>query len=566
MTTATRSPRTRRPRVKDPVEQYARDVLDGKVLAGELVKLACQRHLRDLDTAGERGLVWQWDGVNGGKHAVDFFQFLKQSKGVWANTPIKLAPWQVFRIGSVFGWKREDGTRRFREAWNEVPRKNGKTTEAAGVGNKLAFFDGEPGAEVYATATKRDQAKICWAEAKWQIDHAPVSMKKLIDRRVSNMSRLDMAQKFEPLGADKDGTDGLNPHGLIEDEIHAWKDRDYLDKLDTAMGARAQPLKWIITTAGSVESTLYLEGRDYAVKVLQGVFDDDSLFAYIACADDPDDWDSDHQSAIANPNLGLSVNLDYLQSQRAKARGIPARVSAYKRYHLNIIQQATEGWFDMTTWEHQMARRELEPGLCYAGLDMSSTTDLTSLVLVFPDDDGGVDVLPFFWCPEGTILRRSREDNVPYESWVAEEFVEAIPGDVIDYDFVEQRVLQICNEYGVQELQVDPWGNPQLRQHLADAGLNVIDCPQNVSRLSAPSKHLEMLVKQGRLRHDGNPVLKWMASNVVIRSDPNDNIKPDKLKSSDRIDGIVALVMAVNAVLSANEGPSVYEQRGLMTL
>lgn len=562
---AARTAPPRASRAVHPVTKYARDVIAGRIVAGKLVQLACERHLRDLKGGSKRGLAFDEEAAN---RVLQFFSFLKQRKGEWANETIELQPWQVFRVGSVFGWKRWDQDsrtwiRRFRTSWNEVARKNGKTTEAAGIGNYLAFFDGEPGAEVYCAATKRDQAKVCWSEAKWQVDHLPAVLKRGVTLLVANMHSVATASKFEPLGADEDSGDSINPHALLLDEMHAWKSRDYLEKMSTAQGARRQPLKWIITTAGAQGESLYAEQHDYAVKVLEGVIEDDSFFAYIACIDDPEKWQDEREWAKANPNLGVSVKLRYLQEQCAKAREIPAQESSYKRYHCNIRTTNEARFIASEVWNAQKPRTpidQLAGRRCYLGLDLASTMDIASAALWFPDDDGnGGDVHMFRWVPEESMRKRSQNDRVPYDAWVAAGLIEATPGPVIDYDAIESKVKELAKNYALSSVGVDPWNAQQVSKHLADEGLTVVDVHQNMTRLAAPTKELMRLLQSQGLRHGGDPVLRWMAGNAVTRSDSSGNIRLDKQRSREKIDDLAALVNALSEALAGKPK----EKRGI---
>lgn len=552
----------------DPVTAYARSVVAGKVPAGRLQLLACQRHLADLKGGKKRGLTFD---VAEAEKAIKFFTFLRHSKGKWAGQGFVLAPWQGFIIGSLFGWKRADGKRRFRTAYNEVPRKNGKSTLSAGIALRLAFFDGEPGAEVYCAATKRDQAKIVFDEAKRMRDKTP-ALKARIAAFVANLHISSTACKLEPLGADVDGMDGLNIHGAVVDELHAHKTRAMVDVLETATGSREQPLVFYITTAGTDRHSVCWASHEYGVKVLEGIVEDDTLFVFITCADEGDDWGDPKTWAKANPNLGVSVHLDDLKRKAARAREIPSEQNAFRRLHCNEWTESISVWIPDDVWmrgAEPVDETALRGRACFAGLDLAQTRDITALVLLFPDEAGGYDVVCRFWCPRDQIAERAKTDRAPYDVWVDQGFLIATEGNVTDLDFVEREVLDLAAEFELRKLAFDRYMALQIITHLKDqlGEERVIDFGQGFISMAAPTKELERLAVEGNLRHGGHPVLRWMNRNVMIRMDPAGNMKIDKGKSAEKVDGMVALVEALGvASLHSTEQASVYETRGLLTL
>lgn len=530
------------------VTTYAQQVLDGAIPAGRLVRLACERHLRDLETGHQRGL---WFDNEAATRAIAFFGFLRHSKGEWAGRAFELSPWQEFVVGSVFGWKREDGTRRFRTAYNEVPRKNGKSTLSAGVGLYLAFFDNEPGAEVYAAATKRDQARIVWDEARRMVEATP-QLRSRISVLTANLHSLATHSKFEPLGADADTLDGLNIHGAIVDELHAHRTRAIVDVLETATGSRRQPLIWYITTAGYDRTSVCWEHHDYSVKVLEGVIEDDRWFAYIATIDPGDDWRDPSAWAKANPNLGVSVKFDDLETKAARAEQVPGQQNAFRRLHLNEWTEQADRWLDMDVWDAgavPVDPEALRGRPCFAGLDLSSTTDLTAFVAVFPDDDGGYDVLCRFWCPAEGIRERARRDRVPYDVWAEQGYLTPTEGNVVDYDHIREEIREFAETYQVVEIPYDRWNATQLVTQLMSDGARMVPFGQGFASMAAPTAELERLIRGGKLRHGGHPILRWMASNVAVEQDPAGNLKPSKRRSTERIDGIVALIMAIGRAM-----------------
>lgn len=536
--------------------QYAWGVRRGEIVACRYVKLAVERHFRDLETGAQRGI---WFDHKAAEHALGFFRFLRHSKGEWAGQELVLEAWQQFFKWSVFGWKREDGTRRFREAYLEVARKNGKTTDAGGTGLYLFVADDEPGAEVYAAATKRDQAKLCHDEATRMVVASPALASRITVFR-NNLHITGTASKFEPLGRDSKSTDGLNIHGLIKDEVHEWTDRDFNAKLDTAQGSRRQPLSLSITTAGSSRTSICYEQREHVIKILEGLEEDDSAFGMIFTLDEGDDWEDEAVWIKANPNLGVSVKLDYLREKVRKAKAMPSLLNQCLRYCFNIWTQAESRWIDPDKWaacglvvvdEEELIGRE-----CCGALDLSSTIDLSGWALVFPPISEGepYKVLIRLFCPKDNIPVRSKRDRVPYEVWVREGLLTPTPGAAIDYGFIRQRIKEDAAKFLIKEIAYDRWGASKLRQELEEDGHTMIEFGQGFASMSAPTKELERLVLSTMLAHGNNPALAWMAANVVIRTDPAGNIKPDKEKSIEKIDGIVAVIMALaRALLHAGE-------------
>ena len=553
-------------RSDNPTDDYARSVVSGATVAGRLVRLACERHLWDLETGHERGLMFD---IERAQHALDFFGFLKHSKGEWGGEAFKLQPWQEFIIGSLFGWLRKDGKRRFRVAYHEIPRKNGKTTLAAGVGLYLFCADGEPGSEVFTAATKRDQARLSHGEAARMVKASPLLRSKIgVFKDNLHIERTN--SKFEPLGADADTMDGLNIHGAIVDELHAHKTRAIWDVLETATGARRQPLIFAITTAGFDRNSVCWEWHDYSTKILDGIIEDDTVFTYIASLDEGDDWTDQSTWAKANPNLGVSVKIDDLQRKCDKAKEMPSAQNAFLRLHLDMWTEQNERWMPMDKWDEcgkvLVIPEELQGRLCYAGLDLSTTTDISALVLCFPDDEGGCDVLPYFWVPEENIMQRSNRDRVPYDLWARQGYIKTTPGNVIDYDIIRRDINQLREQYDINKIAIDRWNSTQLQTQLDGDGFEIVPTGQGFASLSAPTKHLEKLVFEKSLRHGANPVLRWMVSNVAIQQDAAGNIKPAKDKSTERIDGVVAAVMAIDQMTRHGDETSVYDTRGVITI
>lgn len=509
-----------------------------------------------------------WFDKKAADAAVAFFEkLLVHSKGEWAGQPFVLQPWQREDIiRPLFGWKRPDGTRRYRRAYIEIPRKNGKSTLAAGLALYMLFADNEPGAEVYSAAADTDQARIVFDEARRMVESSPALSKYGTVYRKSIIVPM-AGSTYRVISADAHTKHGFNASGVIFDELHAQPDRNLYDVLNTSTGARRQPMMVMITTAGYDRESICYEQHEYARQVLSGVVDDPSFFAFIAGAEEGDDWTSPITWAKANPGLGVTIKLDYLQTECRRAMASPAYQNTFRRLHLNQWTNQDERWLDMHAWN--VCDGEL-PDLtgreCYAGLDLASTTDIAALSLIFPpeDDDEPYWVMPFFWVPEEALIERARRDRAPYDAWVRDGFMAATPGNVIDYAFIEQAMMRLGQQYVVREVAFDRWGATLLTQRLTDLGFEMVQFGQGFASMSAPMKEFHKLILERKLGHGGQPVLRWMADNVVAKQDPAGNIKPDKGRSRAKIDGIVATIMGLDRAL--RHAPSVYEERGVLTL
>lgn len=550
------------------VQRYIEDVLVGKVQACRWVRLACERHLRDLEDGGDRGLYF--DKV-AAQVAIAFFGLLKHSKGEWAGRPFHLEPWQQFILWVLFGWKRKaDKLRRFRTVYLEVARKNGKSTLGAGVGLFLMVLDGEPGAEVYSAATKRDQAAITHNEATRMVKASP-ELRRRVKVFRNNLHISGTASKYEPLSSDVSSMDGLNVHGAIVDELHAHKTRELWDLLDTATGSRRQPLMFAITTAGFNRQSICFEQHEYAEKVLDGVIEDDSFFGIIFTLDEEDEWEDERTWIKANPNLGISKKWDDMRRKARRAKEMPSALNAFLRRELNVWTQAETKWVPWQAWSE--CAKAVDPvGLRgrtgYGGLDLSSNTDISAWVMVFPpqSEEDDYQVLCRFFIPEEAMHERTRRDRVPYEAWVRQGYITATPGNVIDYDFILHQIDEDMQDYDIPEVAFDRWGATKIQTALMELGGDdfMVQFGQGFVSMSPPMKGLEKLILGRKLAHGGNPVLTWMADNLVARQDPAGNIKPDKTKSTERIDGMVALIMGLDRALRhQGEARSVYEDRGL---
>lgn len=556
--------------INDPVTLYAERVLAGEVVAGPYVIWACERHFRDL----ERDDIYL-DLEEVSVH-LDFFNLLKHWKGKWAGTPIELEAWQMFIQGSIFGWKRKiDGKRRFRESYVEIPRKNGKSTIAGGTGIYGLALDGERGAEIYAVATKRDQAKIVWNDAKMMIQKSP-ALSKRINCYVSNISMPLTASKFEPLGRDSKTIDGLNTHMGLIDELHAWEDRLLWSQVEDSMGAREQPLIYVITTAGVNPESMCFEKHEHAINVLDPAladYDDDTLFVYLATVSDKNAFDDPLQWAMANPNLEISKSLDYMASQYRKAVQIPSRMTDFQVKHLNIWSNAAERWLDLQQWqaaEDSNLRLEDYDGVqCYMGLDLAEKNDLSALCNLFIPGDGNWYAFLRYWCPEVDILTRSKHDKVPYKFWERSGHLIATPGNATDFEFIEEQVRADVERFAVAELLFDKWKSHLIVQNLLrDEVVTAVGFNQNHEGQHPALKEIERRLLNGTLKIFSNPITSWCASNAEVVSNAKGLIKLNKRHARKRIDGMAALSNAVGGVLLSDkdEGPGEYSGMGALDL
>jgi phage terminase large subunit-like protein len=501
-----------------------------------------------------------------GQRAVDFFaECLTHIKGEFAGRPFILEPWQERDIiRPLFGWKRPDGSRRYRTAYVEIPRKNGKSSMAAGVGLYLLSADGEPGAEVYSAASDREQAAIVFGVARGMRDASP-ELRKRLKPYVRALVMFSTGSSYKVLSADAPTKHGFNAHGILFDELHAQPTRELYDVLTTSTGARRQPLTFITTTAGYDRHSICWEVHDYACKVRDGIIDDASFLPVIYAAATDDRWDDPAVWARANPGLGVSVKPAYLEQQAAKARESLAYQNTFRRLHLNQWTEQAERAIDMDLWDAcatPVDRAALRGRRCFGGLDLATTTDVAACVLLFPDDAGGFDVLPFFWVPGENIRRRVERDRVPYTVWAQQGYIKTTEGNVIDYDVIRADVAALAEEFDLAEIGYDRWNATQLVTQLQEDGATMVPIAQGFQSLNAPTKDLLKLVAERAVRHGGHPVLRWMANNLATKQDPAGNLKPDKGKSAEKIDGVVALIMALARAIVQSETKSVYESRG----
>lgn len=545
------------------VTAYAEDVLGGRVVAGRPVRLAAARHIEDSKSGHTRGLRFDQAAAD---RAIAFFpMFLRLAEGEHAGKPFELQPWQQFIVGSIFGWKGADGYRRYRKAYIETSKGQGKSPMSAGIGLYGLVADGEAGAEIYAAAVTRDQSGILFTDAKRMVAASP-ALSSRVEVNVNNLAVLATNSFFRPVSSEARSLDGKRVHMALIDEVHEHQSSLVIDKMQAGTKGRRQPLILEITNAGYDRNSVCWQHHDYSLKVLEGILPDDGWFAFVCALDEGDAWTDEAVWPKVAPNLDISITRTYLREQVREAQGMPSKENIVKRLNFCVWTESAAHWLDMRLWDAcDGAPGDLEGKDCYAGLDLSSTSDITALVLVFPGDDG-LDVLPFFWVPADSISERSRRDRVPYDVWQRSGHIIATEGNVVDYDAIRLKVGELAKRYRIRELAIDRWNSTQLQTQLQGDGLTVVQFGQGFASMTAPTKELERLVKEGAIRHGGQPVLRWMASNVAVAQDAAGNIKPAKDKSSERIDGITAMVMGLDRATRRQTRRSVYEDGGVFVL
>lgn len=549
--------------------EYAREVISGRVIACKWVQLACQRHLDDLARA-KRGWAYAFDEAKANR-VCRFIEQLPHTKAEWASRRqnIKLEPWQCFIETSIFGWVR-DNYRRFRIAYVCVPRKNGKSILAAGNGNYMFCADNEFGAEVYSGATSEKQAWEVFRPAKQMVERTQ-RIKEAFGIQVGakNMAILANGSRFEPV-IGKPG-DGASPTCAIVDEYHEHDTDELFDTMRTGMGSRKQPLMLVITTAGSNVAGPCHALQSDVQKVLEGSVERPELFGTIYTVDEADDWTSLESLKKANPNYDVSVFGDFLQTEQANAVRDSRKQNIFKTKHLNIWVGASVAWMNMQKWnslaDASLDQNEFRGLPCYAAVDLSSKLDITARVKVFKKSVGGKDhyyAFGDYYLPEE---RASEPELQHYQKWVHDGHLKTTPGNVIDYETITSDTINDVRNYKIAELGFDPWNAAMFAQKVTDSTpTQTVEIPQQVRTLSDPMKQVEALVIDGRLHHDGNPAMAWMMSNIVAHTDAKENIYPRKERDTNKIDGGVALIMAMSRALVAADKRSIYSTRGLLTL
>lgn len=566
-------------------EKYISDVNTGKITTCKWVKLAVKRHINDLGRIGKKDFPYYFD-ANAAKRAIDFIHLLEHTKGEFANRSlhddirIKLEPWQQFIIWEIEGWRNKDGFRRFTRAYIEVARKNGKTSLAAALANYHFFADSprEIGPEIYFAATKQQQAALAWEEAERQIQRNEAL--KAISQTYKSKRHIvvpSTAAVMRPLGRDSKTEDGLNPSFAVIDEYHAHPDPGLIDVIESGMGARKQPLIIIITTAGTNYTGPCMEEHEHLKKMLEGSIPSvDNFFGIIYTLDDGDNWKDPKVWGKANPNLNISVDKKRLAEQVALAASSTVKITNIKTKRLNIWCKSVLNWIGFDTWKKCGKETYTEDSLfgrqCYGGMDLSSTQDLSAVVLSFPPISEGEAYKHIyrFYIPEELVQEKEEIDKVPYRQWIEQGLIIATPGNVIDYDYIETDIFQFAELYEIKEFCFDPFHAQEVVNHLTDAGITMIPIQQGYRMMSPMCINFEKRVLACELAHNNNPVMYWMISCVEVKSDRQGNImpmKPRRNTNGKRIDGVVANIMALGrASLQSSEGSSVYDERGVLSV
>ncbi|WP_105182448.1 terminase large subunit [Streptococcus suis] len=505
--------------------------------------------------------------------AVTFINNLSHTKGKWAGKRFDLLPWQEQIVRDLFGIVKEDGNRQFLTAYIEIPKKNGKSELAAAIALYLLYADNEASAEVYGAACDRNQASIVFDVAKQMVQMSrPLEKRSKIMGATKRIVNYSNAGFYQVLSAETGTKHGLNVSGLVFDEIHAQPNRHLYDVLTKGSGdAREQPLFFIITTAGTDRNSICYELHTKALDILNGRKKDTSFYPVVYGLSDEDDWNDEANWRRANPSLGHTIGIDRVREAYQQALDNPAEENVFKQLRLNMWTSSSVAWIP----EHVYAKgndpiqyESLKGRSCYAGLDLSSTSDITAFVLVFPPrfEEENYIVLPFFWLPEDTLELRCRRDHVLYDVWERQGYIKTTEGNVVHYGFIEKFIEDLSEIYHIKEIAYDRWNATQMVQNLEGIGLTMVPFGQGYKDMSPPSKELYKLMMEGKIQHGGHPVLKWMGQNVVMRQDPAGNIKPDKEKSVEKIDGIVALIMGLDRCIrhQTDEG-SVYDERGILS-
>ena len=507
-------------------------------------------------------------------HVVEFFaEHLRHTKGRWAGQPFELLDWQRDEfIMPLFGWMDADGDRRYRLAYAELGKKNGKSSMCGGIALYLLAADNEPGSQVFCCAADREQASIVYREASNMAKASPLLSSYIVPRdSVKNLAIPSSNAFLRAISAEHFTAEGLDAHGVIFDELHAQRTRDLWDALRYAGAARRQPLLISITTAGWDRHSICYEQHEHARRVLEGTLHDDQFFAFIRAADADDDWTKPASWKKANPSLGHIIREKDLAADCKEAQESPAKENAFRRYRLCQWTEQAVRWLQMEKWDASAGdvdAEALKGRPCFAGLDLATTTDLSALVLLFPNDDGdGYTLLPHFWAPRENARLRSRRDRVPYLEWARQGLLTLTDGDVTDYAVIRRDINELADKYPIRELGIDRlFQAAQLGTELQADGFKVTAVAMSFMALAAPTAELERLVLSGKLHHGGNPIMRWMAANVTVEQDANGNIKPSKSKSTERIDGITSTVIALALAIGAEEEGSVYDERGIIVL
>lgn len=510
---------------------------------------------------------------NKADYAVTFIECLKHTKGRWAGKDFKLIEWQEEIIRDLFGIVKDTGYRQFNTAYIEIPKKMGKSELAAAVALLLTCGDGEERAEVYGCAADRQQATIVFDVAADMVRMSPALSKRVkILASQKRMIYKPTNSFYQVLSAEAYSKHGFNIHGVVFDELHTQPNRKLFDVMTKGSGdARTQPLYFLITTAGTDTKSICYETHQKAVDILEGRKTDPTFYPVIYGADREDDWTDEKVWHKANPSLGITVPIEKVRQACESAKQNPTEENAFRQLRLNQWVKQAIRWMPMEKWDlcnFAVNEEELKGRVCYGGLDLSSTTDITAFVLVFPpiDEDDKYQILPYFWLPEDNLDLRVKRDHVNYDLWKRQGYIMTTEGNVVHYGFIEKFIEDLGEIYNIREIAFDRWGAVQMVQNLEGMGFTVVPFGQGFKDMSPPTKELMKLTLERKIAHGGHPVLRWMMDNIFIRTDPAGNIKADKEKSTEKIDGVIATIMALDrAIRCGNDtSESVYDDRGLI--
>ena len=507
---------------------------------------------------------------------IKFFpRYLKHAKGKKAGKAFELEDWQKCVVANLFGWKSEEtGLRRYREALIYIAKKNGKTAWASGMVLLFLHRYKQQGGEIYSAAASAKQAEIVFQHVRGMIQQQPAFEKKFKVYGKSGAPTFkavndDATDSFyRCLASDAERIDGIAPTLNIIDELHRHAKRDLTDVLVKSTAERAEPMTIYTTTADYNRPSLCNETRKYAIEVRDGIRNDPQFLPVIYEIHEDDDYGDPAVWRKANPNLDVTLEEPFLARELAKARAVPAQLNNFLRLHLNLITDSAEAWIPGESWDKltPIDPDELIGCQCHMGIDLSSTTDLTAVVLVFPLPDDEVAILPAFWIPTEGAKRRQDRDRVPYLTWAREGFLDLTPGNCVDYERVRKYVNECADNYDVLSVGIDRWNATQLTTQLTDDGFETFEFRQTYTTFNPPSKEFERLVLEKRLRPVTNPILRWNLANVVAEMDHSGNIKPSRKKSTEKIDGIVAALMGIGRLLESEDGGNVYDKRGFLRL
>lgn len=533
-------------------ESYIDAVLNDEVVVSDWVKRAIQRHANDLlKIPKESGIIWD---RSRGIHALRWISknatITEDGIGCFVGDKLKLQPWQQAFIWILFGWRRIDGTRRFRNVYVELARGNGKSKLASAIALYVLIGEGVRGSAVYSIATTMEQAGVVFKDAALMAsNHSRPDLSRLLNNK--NLLFLPgTATLFRPLASNEHNLDGLKPNLIVVDELHAHRSKGPWNKCKTAQGKKPGSMLLAITTAGFDRHSVCFDQRTYAEKILEGIFEDDSYFAWIAALGKDDDPFDEKNWRKSNPNLGISIELQTLRDAAKQAQEIPSEYNDFLRLRCNIWTESSVRWMPMDKYDLCGDPIDMDALIgrpCFGGMDLSTISDVSAFVLVFPPwgDDKLWRIVPFFFMPGDNIQERVKKDRVPYDAWKRANLFQVTPGNVIDFDYIRNFIGELADKYDIVEIGYDPWNAHQIVTQLTGDGFTMVPVRQGAISLNSPMKYLMTQVLNKEISHGGNSILRWMVSNTVVELDTNNGLKPDKSKSTEKIDGLVATVIAI---------------------